>query len=143
MSEETTFEEGDSVVVDFNDVEDSGFEALPRGVYPVVIQECEFSFSQAKGTPMWTLRLEVEDGDYAGRVLFTHMVMAGKGLPITKKYLSRLAPQLLEAPFDAQDEDVIESMIGLRCRAKVVVRKYDGEDRNNVRDLIPADEDEF
>lgn len=138
------FSEGDSFVVDLNDVEAAGdFEALPRGMYPVMIDDCEFAISQNAGNPMWSLTLVVTEGEYEDRKLFTHLVMRGKGLPITKKQLQRIAPELLEGPFDPQDEDIIDSMIGKRLKAKVSTRKYEGEMRNNVGDLFPNDEDDI
>lgn len=137
------FSEGDSLVVDFNQVEDTAFEALPKGMYPCTIAECEFTYSQSSGNPMWTMQLEVAEGEYAGRKLFNHLVFAGKGLGITKQNLSRIKPDLLEGPFDPSDEEVIASMLGLSVKARVTVRKYEGEDRNNVQGLFPGDGDGF
>lgn len=131
------FSEGDSLMVDFNNVDDVSFEALPVGIYPVTIADCEFTYSQSSGNPMWTLKLEVSEGEYAGRILFSHMVFAGKGLPMTKKSLSRIAPTLLESAFNPEDPDIIANMLGLDLKAKVTVRKYEGRDTNNVRDLFP------
>lgn len=131
------FSEGESLMVDFNDVEDVKFEALPVGIYPVQIADCEFTYSQSSGNPMWTLKLEVRDGEYANRVLFTHLVFAGKGLPITKRQLTRIAPDLISSPFDPEDPDVIAQMLGIDLRAKVTIRKYEGRDTNNIRDLFP------
>jgi len=133
------FSQGDSLMVDFNSVEDVSFEALPRGMYPCVISDCEFTYSQSSGNPMWTLQMELTDGEYAGRKLYSHMVFAGKGLPITKRQLTRIAPELLEGPFNPEDSEVIASMLGREVKAKVSVRKYEGEDRNNVQDLFPND----
>lgn len=145
MNEETAvdFSEGDSLVVDFNAVEDTGFEALPKGMYPCVISECDFTYSQSAGNPMWTLQLEVSEGEYAGRKLFNHLVFKGAGLGITKQNLGRIRPDLLESAFDPSDEEVIASMLGLGVKAKVTVRKYEGEDRNNVNGLFPGDQDGF
>lgn len=137
------FSEGDSLVVDFNDVEEMTFEALPRGQYPCQIVECEFGYSQSKGTPMWTLRLEVSEGEYSGRILFTHLVFAGAGMGITKANLKRIAPELLAGPFDPTDEGIMESMLGKQIKARVTVRQYQGEARNNVQGLYPGDGDAF
>lgn len=137
------FSEGDSLMVDFNDVEDVSFEALPVGMYSCTIADCEFSYSQASSNPMWTLKLEVRDGEYADRVLFTHLVFAGKGLPITKRQLTRINPELISGPFDPESSEAIGSMLGLDVRAKVTVGKYEGRDTNNVRDLFPDEGDGF
>ncbi len=141
--EAVDFTEGDSLVVDFDNVEETTFEALPRGTYSCTIAECEFTYSQASGNPMWTLQLEVSEGEYAGRILYSHLVFAGKGLGFTKRQLSRIAPEIVEKPFDVQDIDVISQMLGKNLRAKVTVRKYEGNDTNNVRDLLAADGDGF
>ena len=135
------FSEGDSIMVDLNAVEDVSFEALPKGIYPCVIAECDFSYSQASGNPMWTLVMEVTDGDYAGRKLYSHLVFAGAGLPITKRQLSRIAPELFDSAFDPEDDDVIQGMLGKNVMAKTQPRKYEGVMRDNVRDLFGPSED--
>ncbi len=143
-AEAVDFSEGDNIMVDLNAVEDVTFEALPKGLYPCIIAECEFSYSQASGNPMWTLVMEVTDGDYAGRKLYSHLVFAGAGLPITKRQLSRIAPELFDAPFDPEDDDVIQTMLGKDVVAKTQPRKYEGVMRDNVRDLFgPSDDSSF
>lgn len=142
------FSEGDSLVVDFDNVEEAPeFEALPRGIYLCTIAECEFTYSQSSGNPMWTLQMEVTEGEYAGRILYSHLVFKGKGLPFTKRQLNRIAPDIVSGPFDIQDADVIAQMLGRRLKAKVTIRKYDDgtgpRDTNNVRDLLAADGDSF
>ena len=132
------FSAGDNLMVDFNNVEDVAFEALPRGMYDCVIADCEFTYSQSSGNPMWSLQLEVSDGEYAGRKLYSHMVFAGAGLPITKRQLGRIASDLMEGPFNPEDDEIISGMIGKDVKAKVTVRKYEGQDRNNVQDLYPG-----
>ena len=132
------FTEGDSLTVDMSTVEEVSFEVMPRGLYNCIVCENEFTYSASAGNPMWSLQLEVEDGDYAGRRLFTHMVFAGKGMGITKRHLSRLAPELCDAPFDPTNEEIVQSILGRRICAKVTIRKWEGEDRNNVGDLLPA-----
>lgn len=132
--------EGESLVVDLNDVEDSSFEPMPKGMYECVIDSLDFVYSQNSGNPMWTWVLEVQDGEFAGRKLFFHTVFKGAGLPITKKAISRVAPELLEAPFDPQEVADSGTMIGKPLRARVDVRKYEGEMRNNVKELFAASE---
>ncbi len=131
-----SFAEGDSLTVNFDDVEESTFEALPKGIYPCIIEDCTFSYSQASGNPMWTFVLEVRDGEFAGRKLYQHLVFAGKGMGITKRILSRVAPELMETSFDSDDEEVMITLIGKEVRAKVTLGKYQGEPSNSVRDLF-------
>ncbi len=138
------FSEGDSLMVDLNEVEDVAFEVMPRGMYDAVISDMEFTYSQASGNPMWSLTYEVESEEYVGRKLFSHMVFQGAGLPITKRHLSRIAPELLESAFDPENDEVIQSLIGRRVCLKVNIKRYEGTNRNNVQDVLPArDGDNF
>ncbi len=137
------FTEGESteaLVVDFNDVGDSTFEAIPRAMYNCTVDELTFEHSQRSGNPMWSWRLEVEDGDFAGRKLFFHTVFKGDALPRTKKTLSRVKAELLEGPFNPEEIANSGEMIGLRVKARVDIRNYEGEPRNNVKDLFEAGE---
>lgn len=135
---ESTDSEG--LVIDLNDVEDSSFEAIPRDMYVCEVDSLEFGYSQNSGNPMWTWVLAVAGGEYEGRKLFFHTVFAGNGMPRTKKTLSRVAPELLQGPFDPEKVADEGSMIGRKVKARVDIRKYEGEPRNNVRDLFAAEE---
>lgn len=138
------FEDGEGVIVDFGNIEEQTFEVLPRGNYAITCVECAFEYSQSKGTPMWSLRWEVTEGEHEGHTLYNHMVMAGAGLPMVKRQLGRIRPDLLENPFNPEDEEILESMIGVNAIAKVAVKKFEGTPRNNIRDLFPpSDEGDF
>ncbi len=143
MNEAVDFSEGDSLTVDFNEVDDTVWENLPKAMYPCLIAECEFGYSETKGNPMWTLVLEVSEGEYAGRKLYNHLVFAGPGLGMTKQNLARIAPELLEGPFSPDDPEVIAKMLGKAVNARVNIRKYEGEDRNNVQGLFAGGGDDF
>ncbi len=135
-------EDGDeqgSVVIDLSGIdEDEGFETRPRGKYPVEVIEAEFKYSQNSGKPMWELTLEVEDGhEHEGARFWFYVSFSEKALPRAKKTIAAIYPELLEAgPFDPEavaDEGVL---VGLRATAQVVVRRYDGANRNSVRELL-------
>lgn len=133
--------EDSGLVVNLADVEeDKGFEVVPRGVYSAVVDSVEFGYSQRSGNPMWTWRFEISDGEYAGRKLFFHSTFNEGGLPRTKKTLSRVAPELLEGAFSPEaiaDDGVL---LGKECQLRVDIRKYEGQPRNNVRDVLaPVD----
>ncbi len=137
FEDDDTFEGGDgSVMVDLSNVEDSGFELLPKGIYPCTIESCEYGLSQNSGQPMWTMKLNITEGDYEGRKLFTHLSFSPKALPMTKKSLAAIAPELLSGPFNP--ETVASDMEGKSVRAEVKIEKYDGEDRNRVKNLKAA-----
>ncbi len=130
------------LMVDLDQVEEVTYEAIPRGIYPCVIADCEFGMSQSSGNPMWTVVCEVSDGEYAGTKLWTYMVFAGKGLGITKRHLGRIIPELASSPFDPENLDIINQMLGLEINVKVGIRPYEGENRNTVLDLYAATGDD-
>ena len=128
MSEDEAvgFEEnGEELVVDLSSVEDAGFELIPKGAYPCEITNCEFTHSQSKGTPMWAMEVTLTgDGEFSGRKLFTYMVWAGKGLPMTKRTVAQALPELLENPFKPDDEDLLEALLGRPLTVRVGVQMY-------------------
>ena len=84
-------EEGKSLVVDLSDVDEQGtYEVIARGLYPAVLSNLTFEFSQRSGNPMWTWDWEVEGGDNVGRHLFYHTTFNQGGLPRAKKALMRI-----------------------------------------------------
>lgn len=135
------FAEGGEAVnmIDLSGVSDDapGFEVLPRGIYDVVVDNVEYGISQRSGNPMWTWTFELDGGDFAGRKLFFHTVLTPEQLPRTKKVISRVAPELLNGPFDPAAVAAEGILLGKRARCRVDIRKYEGEDRNNVRDVLP------
>jgi hypothetical protein len=135
----TSEDDDDALVVDMENVEEgSGFEVRPRGKYPCTIYELEFGRSQRSNNPMWTVTLEVEEGhQYAGSRFFTHVTFNEGGLPRAKRFLSNIGRSDLAAsqfsPKLVADEG---ELVGLRCTAVVVIRPYEGEKRNSVRDVL-------
>ena len=130
-----TFEGGDgSVMVDLTEVEEATFEIIPKGKYEAVIEGCEYKLSANSGQPMWALTLVVTDGEYAGRKLFSHVSFSPKALPMAKKTINRLAPELLQGPFNPEEQAGV--LQGKACVVKVSVEKYEGNDANRVKDIM-------
>jgi hypothetical protein len=60
--------------------------------------------------------------------------------PRLKKILSRIAPELLEAPFNPQTVADQGTLVGKSVTLRVDIKPYQGKPRNNVRDVLPASE---
>ncbi len=137
--------EGESFVFDPNAAEGEGGgqdEVLPAGIYNCYVEEVECKCSDNSGNPMWTWVLEVADGEYAGRRLWYHTVFAGhpRAVARTRKTLSMIAPHLMEQPFEPQKVAESGDLVGTPVRAKVKIGRYEGRKTNNVRELLPAEE---
>jgi hypothetical protein len=138
MSEEG--QDGDALVIDMSGVDENagGFTVMPRGTYPCFVDDLTYGNSQSSGNPMWTWVFEVEDGhEFAGRKLFFHTPFVENMLPRVKKVLSRIAPHILQGPFKPKEIADSGVMVGTKANVRVDIRKYEGTDRNNVRDVLP------
>lgn len=138
------FEDNEDMVIDMTGVDENagGFQVLPRGIYPSIVDDLVFGASKNSGNPMFTWTFEVSEGEFAGRKLFFHSVLTAEQLPRLKKILMRIAPDVLEGPFKPKEVAEQGSLVGRQCRVRVDIRKYEGEDRNNVRDVLAPENGE-
>jgi len=136
--EDETIAEGDeSSMVDLTQAGEFKFEALPRGDYNVIVDSCDYSLSQSSQQPMWTVVLEVEDGEYVGRKVYTHLSFSPKALPGTNSALKVLKPDLFAKKFDAKKVAEDGEMLGQRARVRLGVEKYQDQDQNRVKRWLP------
>lgn len=140
-AEGENFEGSDtSVMVDLSDTEEATFETVPKGVYGVTVESCEYGPSQSSGQPMWSLQLVINEGQYEGRKLFDNLSFSPKALPFTKKKLAIIAPELLNGPFNAEEQ--AGQIEGRMFKVRTKMAKYDGEDVSRIKDYL-ADEAAF
>lgn len=144
MSSGAGFENSDDDVIDMSGIDEnaSGFQVIPRGTYDAIVDDVTHGVSQRSGNKMWTWTLEVTTPEFAGRKLFFHSVLTPEQLPRLKKILTRIAPELLEGPFNAREIAEQGVLSGKQLRVRVDIRKYEGQDRNNVKDILPPSEGE-
>ncbi|NOT31196.1 MAG: hypothetical protein HOP15_12170 [Planctomycetes bacterium] len=109
--------------LDFSTIEDSeSFISIPEGTYLCRIAEVRESLTR-DGSPRWSLRLEVAEGDYAGRTAaWDSLVFSERGLPRVKHVLALLG-------FDVTGtvELLPGDLVDLRARAQCMIEEY--EDR--------------
>lgn len=133
------------LVFNMNDVEeDKGFEILPKGNYPCVVDELEFGDS-ASGNPMFTAKFKITEGEFEKRVVFDYWVLGGAGaefgLGKLKKFLTRVCPETNMAEF--RPEEFADSGVAIGRELTVALKitkqkkgEYKGELRNNVADIL-------
>lgn len=122
-----------NIMIALDDVQEQSFEAIPKGIYPVVIEQVEYQLSKSSGQPMWNVRLGVTDGEYTNRKLFTFISFSPKALPGTKGTIRVIAPHLLQGQFNPKQIAEDGELIGIQCRVKVSIETYEGQDRNRVQ----------
>ena len=105
--------------IDFSHVEDlESFVSIPEGTYVCRIAEVREGITR-EGNPRWAYRLEVTDGDYAGRTAgWDSLVWSERGLPRVKQILARLA-------FDVSGSLEIQAkdLVGRRIRAQFLTEE--------------------
>lgn len=135
------------LVFDLDGVEeDKGFELIPKGKYPAIVDEVEFGESST-GNPMLTIKYKITEGEYEGRNLWDFIVLGGKALefslPKLKKFLVRLCPEVTLAGFNPQafaDEGIA---VGRECLVSVTIQtqkkgERKGEKQNRIQDVETA-----
>lgn len=140
--EEAALFEGDGsdgFELDLNDVDENagGFTAIPRGNYQAIVDDVIYGNSQRSGNPMWTWTFEVCEGEYTGRKLFFHSPFTPNMISRVKRVLTRVAPELANTKFNPKEVAESGALLGKRATLRVDVRKYEGENRNNVKDVLP------
>lgn len=122
-------------VVDFTDVEEMSFEPLPAGEY--LLRAVEAEEREGPTAPYINLRLEVVDGDYAGRSIF-------EILSLSPKALFRLKGFMLAAGYEEEElagslEFDPDDFLEVEVLAQVKQRKdQNGDMRNRVQKFSAA-----
>ncbi len=105
--------------IDFSDVEDEeSFISVPEGIYVCRIAEVREGTTR-EGHPRWAMRLDVADGDYAGRF------GAWDGLSWTPRAMPRVKQVLATLGFDVSGVLELEpaDLIGLRVRVELITEE--------------------
>jgi hypothetical protein len=132
----------DNLVLNLNDVDEKagGFEAMPKGDYEAIVDDVEFGDS-SKGSPMITWKFKVTEEPYAKRTLFYYNVLDQTfGVAALKKTLIALGVDMDMSSFNPQEFADSGEAIGLPIKIKVGIQKYEGEKRNNVKDVSASSE---
>jgi hypothetical protein len=135
-------EENTNLVLDLNGVDEKagGFEAMPKGEYEAIVDECECGTSKA-GAPMLTWKFKLIEEPYAKRVLFYYNVLNQTfGVAALKKTLIALGVEVDWSNFNPQEFADQGEAIGMPIRLKVGIQKYEGEKRNTVKDVMASTE---
>jgi hypothetical protein len=149
-SAEVEYEEGDGMVVDLSDTSDKiEYPVLPRGIYDAELVTMEYTQSQRSGNNMWACQVELTDpallekNNGKAPKLYHHLVFTEGGMPRVKQFLMRIKCDddanlaLLKGKFNAQTIADEGTLLGARMRVKVDIRRYQGSNRNNVKDILP------
>jgi hypothetical protein len=147
-SAEMQFEQGEGLVIDLSSTDENiKYPVHPKGVYDAEMTEMDYTRSQSSNSPMWVTIWELTDeklADERGRQprVWLHLTFNEGGLPRVKRALARMETEdgynkeLLSGPFDPQKVADEGRLIGARARLRIDIRRYEGQNRNNVREVL-------
>jgi len=121
--------------LDFSNVEDAeSYVSIPEGTYVCRIADVRQSLTR-EGSPRWSLRLEVAEGEYAGRTAaWDSLIFSERGLPRVKQVLQRFGFDVT-GTLELQPTDLID----LRARAQCLLEEYEDKltGRRQTRLRVP------
>ena len=129
----------DNMVLDLDNIDEEApdFEAMPPGTYNCIVENTEFTHSQRSGNPMITWVFQVTDPDYQNRLLFYHTVLnSDQGKKRLKRAITRINPDIDLSQFNPTKFCEEGHVLGMPCQVKVRVRNYQGQQRNDVQDVL-------
>lgn len=121
--------------LDFSNVEDAeSFVSIPEGTYVCRIAEVRLGITR-EGSPRWGLRLEVAEGEYAGRTAaWDSLIFSERGLPRVKQVLARFGFDV-SGTVELQPDDLVD----LKARAQCLLEEYEDKltGRRQTRLRVP------
>lgn len=131
-------------VLNLNDVDASKvskFEVLPKGDYEAIIDDCEFGYSKNSGAPMLTWKFKLTDPEFNNRTFFFYTTLNKDfGIAMLKKVLMVSGAQVDMSCLNPQELAESGETIGLPIKVKLGIQTYEGEKRNNVKDVDVSSE---
>lgn len=117
------------------------WDPLPQGDYDFYIKECESKQAKNTGNQMYVAKCAVETGPKAGRVVYNNFVIAQDSPAALNMFFRNMNLLGLTGEWFAQnpsDHQVAETLVGRRFRGTVVVKLYQGQERNEIKSIHTA-----
>jgi hypothetical protein len=119
---------------------DSDFAPIPQGDYDVKIISSEATKSSTD-KPMWKLTCEVESGPHQNRRIWTQQTLTVENPNALNVFFRQMAAAGLTGDFfktKPSNQQIADALLGRRFRARVAIRAYMGQDRNEIKNWAPA-----
>lgn len=120
------------LVEEAGDIEDN---ILPAADYDLEVVKAEAK-QASTGRLMYKTQYRVISGPYKGRLLFDQLVLSTDNPNALQMFFRKMAAIGISKQYFAanpSDAQVAEALVGCKFRGQVGVRKWNGEDRNEVK----------
>jgi len=120
--------------INWNEVEEpEDFSPVPADRYTVEVEDIDSTKTTGNGDEMWSLKLNIIDGEHAGRKIFDNMVFSAAALKRAKLICSRMGINTT-TEMDLEPE----MLVGQQCMVDVEIEEYeDAEGKPKKRNKIP------
>lgn len=118
---------------------DAAFTPLPNDVYDVFVDEAEAT-KTSTDKDMIKVKFKVQNGPHEGRGIFNQFVISPDSANALAFFFRHMAALGLDEAFFAANpplQHVAATLVGRACRIKVSTREYQGQDRNQVDQVLP------
>lgn len=122
-----------SLKIDFTNVPDSGFELIPKCNLDAVVFKIEMKSAKDTGNHYLAFTFKIMDQRYPDRQLFANMSLQPNALWKLKQTLKAIAPEI---DVEALAEIDTDELLGRECVIVVDHNVYQGETRNNVKNVL-------
>lgn len=116
------------------------YEPIPEGDYDFLIEDCEAKLSQNQKM-MYVAKNKVESGPHAGRLVWHNHVISHENPNALAWFFRNMKVLGLGQEFFASnpsDHQVAEALKGKRFRGNVQIRKWQGQDKNEIKQFYTA-----
>lgn len=116
------------------------YEPIPTGDYDFVISQADATQSQ-NGKTMYKIRCKVESGPHADRLVFHNLTVSPENPVALSIFFRQMNVLGLGRDFFAgnpADHQVAEALLNKRFRGQVVIKTWQGQEKNEIKQLFTA-----
>lgn len=118
---------------------DAAFTPLPNDVYDVFVETAEAT-KTSTDKDMIKVTFKVQNGPHQGRSVFNQFVISPDSANALAFFFRHMGALGLDEAFFAANpplQHVAAQLVGRTCRVKLSTREYQGQDRNQVDQVLP------
>lgn len=116
------------------------YEPIPDGIYDMMVLEASQTVA-ASGKTMFKVTHEVQGGPHNKRRVWDNLVVTPDNETALNIFFSKMDAMGLRKEFftpSTSNAQIENALIGKRFRAKIGTRKWEGQDRNEVKSYMAS-----
>lgn len=116
------------------------YDPIPDGDYDFIVDDCEAKTSQ-NGKMMYVAKNKVESGPHQGRLVWHNHVISHENPNALAWFFRNMGVLGLSQEFfngNPSDHQVAEALKGKRFRGTVQTRRWQGQDKNEIKQFYTA-----